>query len=333
MRFRRILLPLIRLWQCSGLCPISVYGSNAISESVETKIGFALSTAITLFLQLFVAVHFFTHSNYYIDWSKSHILGYIRLFGSITLRLHAIVVLIESYAKRSIQLRVLEKFDEIEDIFVVKLKIPTNDERVRRRCRRIIIFWISKYAAFVIVIFVGGIMLFQWVVFYQLMMLFAPVYTCTLFYAQLVVYLDMIKYNLEMINDCLAKLKELPRIRWHHQRHHAITSTDICQQLTHLRRCYGKTWETSSLINRCVRWSLFLGVTSDFTLYVANLYWIRHYIFNAPDKLGALVIFLLWIAINMSNFLLVSRICDQILAEVSTLLGWNRHVNISCKLM
>lgn len=320
MKFRRVLLPLIRLCQCSGLSPISVYRSNATSPFVK-KIGFAILSAVILFSQLLMCVHFFAHSHFYIDWSGSSVLASIQLFTAFTIRLHAVVVLIESYVKRSIQLKMLVKLDEIEIIFVQKLKFETNDVLIRERCRRFIISWMVKFFVPVTVIFFQGIVELKWNVLYIWMMTLAPIHTCTLFYAQWIVYLDMIKYNIESINVCLTKLEESTRIYWLHGHQQPISTAgtkEICRQLIHLRKCYCKTWEASVLVNRCFLWSLLFGVTNDFVLYVTNLYWILHVLVSVPmDKWSSLVIFSLWIGINMSHIILISRLCDQISKEVS----------------
>lgn len=318
MKFRRILFSLIRLCQCSGLCPISVYGSNVNSANAKTKIGFAALTAIIFIVQLLDSVHFFTHTDYYLDWSISAVLSLIFLFVSFTLRLHAVAVLIESYAKRSIQLEVLEKLDEIEQIFVHKLKFKTNDDRLRKRCCQFINGWIVKVSGFIAIVFFAGVSLLRWDILYQLVMTIPPFYTYTLFYVQLMVYLDMIKYNIEAINNCLIAMKKQLRIHPCHRKSHAIISTITCQQLINLRSCYCKTWEASLLINRWVRWSLLFGATNDFVLYVSNLYWILFILFKSTEgKWVSLLVFVLWISIDMSHFVLISRICEQIAGEVS----------------
>lgn len=150
----------------------------------------------------------------------------------------------------------------------------------------------------------------------------APVYTCTLFYAQWIVYLDMIKYNIESINVCLTKLEEPTRkyrLLQHQQAKSTITTKAISRKLIHLRNCYCKSWEASLLLNQCFLWSLLFGVTNEFALYITNLYWILHVLVNVPEEMwSSLVIFVLWIGINMSHFILISRVCDQISKEVST---------------
>lgn len=329
MRFRRVLFPIIRLFQCTGLCPISVYGSNSKSTLKKKSIGFAILSAFIFFVQLFVCVHYFVHSDYYLNWSKSIILSCITLFVSFTLRLHAFAVTIESFAKRILQSQMLEKFDEIETIFTRKLKIKTNDDHLLNRGRRFIIIWIVKYIFLVSIIFFGAILVFSWRYLYQLVMTMAPFFISTLFYAQLMTYLDIIEYNMEEINTSLSKLMDKPQIYWHRQQRNAMLTTevyDICQQLIYLRICYCKTWEATMLINECVRWSLLFAINNDFVLYVTNMFWVLWCLVNVSfDNRISMVIFLTWITINMSHFVLISRVCEQILDQVS---ACNSHNNM-----
>lgn len=320
MRFRQVLFAFIRLCQCSGLCPLSVYGSaEAERSSIENKkCHFAILTAIIFTVQFILSIH------YYIESEKSSLLNYFTLLVSLTIRIHAGMVLIESYANRSIQLQLLEKFDQIEEIFGEKLRIKMNVDRLRRRCGRFIVIWAATFFIFVLTVFLCGLLTSNWQTMFSLAMSITPLYTSTLFYMQLFVYLDLIKYNIETINDCLMKMQNLLSLEWDHlmvsqQRilEVATKTSDICKKLIHLRVCYCKTWEASTLINRCVRWSLLLGINNSFVLYVTNLYWILYsLIYFSPETSVQLVVFILWAVINMSHFVQFSMICNDIMEQV-----------------
>lgn len=258
MRFRRVLFSIVRLCQCSGLCPISVYGSN----TEKKKRAFAALSAVIFIGQTLMCIHFLVHFYNILDWSKP-LFPYIDLCVAFTIRLHVAVVLIESYAKRSIQSKVW----------------------LRDCCHRIIFAWTVKFLILVSVAFVAGILSFNWVLLYRALMTLATFYTSTLFYAQLMIYLSMVEHNIATINECLVKLKDTPRNVWRRQQRHAMLSTDVCQQAIHLRICYCKTWQAAMLINRGMRWSLLLGINNDFVLYVTNLYWMLYLAFNSKTGL------------------------------------------------
>lgn len=321
MRFHRVLIPVIRLCQCSGLCPISVYDING-SPSIEyKKYRFATLTAIICVVQLLVSVHTFTHSENFMDWSRSAVLTSTDLFIAITLRVHAGVVLIELYAKRSIQLELLKKFDEIESIFIEKLKKNTNDECLRRRFRQFIIIWVVKCVILHSTAVLGAIFTFDLQILYStFMVIVPPFYVSTLFYVQLMVYLDVIKYNIESINECLAKLKDslrIYRLRANQQSVRATETIEICRRLMDLRICYCKTWEATMLINRYARWSLLFGINNEFLLFVVNVYWSLYIIIYVPSSLRLMLLLcVLWSAMIMSHFMMLSMICEQILDEV-----------------
>lgn len=98
---------------------------------------------------------------------------------SVTIRVHAGVVLIESYLKRSIQLELLEKFDEIDKIFNEKLKIKTNNDRLRRRFRQSIIFCTAKCFLLLSTVLLGAFLVHSYRLLIAFAMAWAPLYNCT----------------------------------------------------------------------------------------------------------------------------------------------------------
>lgn len=322
MRFRRVLFPLVRVCQYSGLCPISVYGSDTNSALSNKRKRFATLTAAICVVQLLLCIYTFTHTNNIFDSSRSRMFVYTNMYVTFTMRVHAIIVLVESFVKRSIQLELFEKIDEIETIFIEKLNRKSNDERLRRRFRHFVIVWIVKFVVFNLIILLAGILTSEWRIVNALAITCAPLYISTLFYAQLMVYLDVVKYNIESINDCLAKLRDAPRFhwtRWNSQPLPATEMIDVPQQLVYLRICYSKTWEASILINSCVRCSLLLGINNDFVFSVANLYSILYLVFKLPFAMTywRLLVRAMWAGLNVSHVWILSMICEQILEQVS----------------
>lgn len=317
MRLRGVLFSVVRLCQCSGLCPISVYGPN----TKQKKIAFASVTAIIFILQLLMCIHLYVYSeNLY--WPKSTLLPYISWVVTFTMRLHAAIILIESCANRSIQSKLFDKLDDIATIFNQKLRMKTDEDRLRGYCHRFIIAWIVKILLVVCSILMATMLSPKWQQSYRLGMTLAPFCTTTLFSTQLMLYLDTVKYNIETTNEGLMKLMDSPRIVWHRHQRHIMLSThkvDVCEQLVHLRECYCKTWEASMLINRCVRWSLMVGVTNDFIMSITNLYWMLYCTLHGSfDERILLIIATLWVVFIMAHFMLISRICDQISEQVSS---------------
>lgn len=319
MKFRRVLISAVRLFQCSGLCPVSVYEYDPALRKSSGK-WLAVLTATICALNVCLWVYVTMHFVYLVDERKPKIFTFIAWVVSSTIRAHTIAVLIESYTNRAMQLKLLEKLDEIEDIFVYKLHVKSDDVWLRGRCHRFIVVWLLKLALVVFVAFFAAVAVLNLDSLVRLAIMVMPLYTSTLFYAQLAVYLHMVEYNTGKINNCLRRLRDIPRIFWHgHQRHALLTVEmhDVCEQLIHLRICYCKTWQASVLINRCVRWSFLIGVTNDFVLYVANLYWILFSLVQPSfENWLGLGIYVSWISVLMTHFLVITGACDQILEKV-----------------
>lgn len=322
MQFRRALLPLIRLCQCSGMCPISVRGSSGNTTIETNKNRFAALTAAIFVVQSLFCACSLVHSDIYINWKSSTIMNYVSLLVSLTIRFHVGTILIESYVNRSIIWHLLDKYDEIETIFVRKLRLEINSESLRGRCCHHIIVWAIKVGSFTTMVLLSGILLFRWQNIYVLAITFPSFYTSTLFHTQLLAHLEIVKYNLETISECLMKLKPPPRTDWlrlHQKPVLAIDSIEIKRQLIDLRLCYCKTWEASALINRNVRWSLLLGINNDFVFFVSNLYWILYHLIYYMHW-EQIVVYMMFAAINISHFVHISMLCDQIMEQVSTII-------------
>lgn len=322
MQFRRALVPVIRLCQYSGLCPISLLGSSGNATVESNKNRFIAITAAILAVQLFLCIDSLVHTDFYIYWKLSNILNYVTLVVSLTIRLHAATALIESFVNRSIQWRLLEKYDEIEAICVDKLRTTIDVDRLRHRCSYYLIIWAIKVGSFVSIVVLCALLTYNWKAIYVVAVSIASLFTSTLFYTQLLVHLDIVKCGMEMINGRLAKLNSQPRLYWRrlHQRPVPLMDTSyICQHLIHLRLCYCKIWEASMLINRYVRWSLMLGINNDFVFFVMNLYWILYYIvFLSSETWTKLIIYTLWGTLNMSHFAQISTVCNEIMEQVSS---------------
>lgn len=320
MQFRRALFLAVRICQWSGLCPISVYGSNVNATIENRKIHFASLSAVHFIVQLIFSIYTFMVVDYSSQWYGSKLILCTVSFVSFVVRIHAGVVLIESYANRSIHFELLQKLDEIETILVGELKTKINHDRLKRRFCRFIIVWIVLYFGLYLTITFKTILTSDWYYLREFVSGLISCYISSLFFGQYLVYLDVLKYIIEMTNSCLAKLKDSPqfyRLRPHRQH---IESRDICQQLTDLRNCYCKIWKASVLINRCFQWSLLLGVITEFSSSIVSLYWILYTLFNSTPEMDLMMVLTgVAVAITMSNLVLISIICEQIWDQVSTL--------------
>lgn len=326
MSFRAVLVPFIRISQWCGLSPFPLVKEKPKSFWQSEAFQFTAVAVVNLLINLAAC----TSNLIRIVCDHQLVMGHSKLFsythilvGFIT-RIHTITVLIESYSKRSIQMKLFATFDEIEKIFKEKLNLGMDRRQLRIRFSKFIIIWAVKNAAIVILILLGFIE-FTWYTLYVEIMTFVPFYTSALFYAQWMVYADVVRSNIERMNECLAKMndeKGINRLPTDGQIFQvevsSVRTLDEFERLIDLRKCFRKIWYASALINRCFRWSLFIGNSTDLYMLVGNLYWILYHMVALDiDSWYRIAFNAMCAGMISTNVIIMSMICEDINAKVS----------------
>lgn len=325
MLFRTVLSPIIQIYQWSGLSPFSLFTKKHKPVWQNDSFRFIAITAASLLINFIAGIHNLTRFDYKVDGVNSKMVAYTDLLVTIILRIHAITVLIESCLKRSIQSELLATFDEIEQIFAKKLNHQMERRPLRTRFRKFIIICFVKNVTIAFVLIVGVIAMQDLESLYYFFVTCLALYTSTLSYSQWMVYVDVLRYNIERTNDCLMEMGDVNRIdRTHNQTDgyifhiEAFTMSNTYDRLDQLRKCFNKTWLASIQINRCFRWSIFVGSGNQLFLLVINLYWILYLLMNSIFSSWYDIVFCaIWASMILSNFVITSMICEDINAEVS----------------
>lgn len=325
MLFRTVLSPIIQIYQWSGLSPFSLFTKKHKPAWQNDSFRFIAITAANLLINLIAGIHNLTRFDYKANEVNSKMVAYTELLVTIILRAHAITVLIESCLKRSIQSELLASFDEIEQIFTKKLNHQMEKRPLRTRFRKFIIICFGKNVAIACVLILGVIAIQEWESVYYFFVTCLAFYTSTLSYAQWMVYVDVIRYNIERTNDCLMEMGDVDRIDWTQNQTdgyifhiETFTMSNTCDRLDQLRKCANKTWHASIQINRCFRWSIFVGSGNELFLLVINLYWILYCLMNSIFNSWYDIVFCaVWASMILSNLLVTSMLCEDINAEVS----------------
>lgn len=326
MSFRAVLVPFIRFFQWSGLSPFPLAMEKSKSFWQSGAFQFTAVTVVNLLINLAAC----TSNLIRIIYDHQFIMGHSKLFsythiivGFIT-RIHAITLLIESYSKRSIQMKLFTTFDEIEKIFKEKLNREMDKRQLRIRFSKFIIIWVMKNVAVVVLIILGFIE-FTWYTLYVEIITIVPFHTSALFYAQWMMYTDVIRSNIERMNECLAKMSDgkninrFPMVGQIFQvEASSIRTLDEFDRLIDIQKCFGKIWYASALINRCFRWSLFIGTSTDLYQLVGNLYWILYHMLALNiDSWYRIAFGAVCAGMIATNVIIMSMICEDIKAKVS----------------
>lgn len=327
MLFRTVLSSTIRVFRWSGLSPFPLIISKECNSVGRCdSIRYTSMSAIIFLLILFSCILNLRRFDYLLSGMGSSVSDYIELFMILIPRVHTFSALIDSYTNRSNQSRLLTIFDEIGSIFAEKLNIPLEKRQLRTRFWRFINICFVKNMAIASICLLSVVAIQTWASVYYSSMTLLAFYTSTLSYAQWMVYVDVVRYNIERMNASLVKMGDQNRIqRLQEDRYifrveiFSLDAFDTCERLIYLRQCFDKTWQTSRLINRCFRWSLLFGSGNELFLLVVNLYWILYCLVNLRFTVWLDIVFCsIWAVINLSNLFVVSMLCEDIKVKVSS---------------
>lgn len=327
MLFRTVLAPFIRIFQWSGLSPFPLVARKPKTLWQNKTIQILTITLLNIIVNVATGIENLVHNYSYYQPKMGHskLFAHTHILLVFITRINAITVLIESWAKRSTQAELLTTFDEIEDIFANKLHLEMGKCKMRVRLSKFLIIWILKIATIMAFVILHSILVADWHKFYGLIIIVVPFYTTSLFYAQWMMFVDVIRFNIERVNECLMKMNDVKRIdrlpkNGQIFQVEAISNRtiDACERLTSLRQCLSKIWHASRLINRCFRWSFLTGNGYGLYLLVVYLYWILYRMvdlnFGSWTKIA---LYTVGVCIIVTDFLVISLICESIDREVS----------------
>lgn len=329
MLFRTILVPFIRIFQWSGLSPFPVFAKGPKLLWRTETFRFTVITGVILLINFASGIYSLRLAIRFLQLSMGNIklLAYTHMLAGLIVRINVITVLIESFARRSTQAKLLATFDETENIFREKLNVESEKHQLRTRFRTFIIICVIKNATLAVLIVSGFIVTFkfEWLKLYASITIFLQYYTSYLFYAQWMMYVDVVRFNVERVNECLMKISTVERIDRFPMNRPIVQVEpisfhmfDACERLAYLRKCYRQIWQASLLINRCFYWSLFSNISADLYLLVENLYLVLCSMVTLIfGSLYFTVFSATLIGIILSRFSLISMICENINAEVS----------------
>lgn len=319
MSFRAVLAPIIRVFRWVGLSSFPLSHQESESFWREKSLAFAAITIVNVLVNLLMAIEDISEINFARVSFHARIELYVDLVLTCLLRIHTITVLMESCIKRSIQLSLLTTFDGIEAVFAENLNLPV-DNRQLPRFRKFIIISIVQSGLIAVVYIAGVLSQGYWLPMISTMFVLLAFCVISLSNAQWLVFVDAVRFNLERINVCLAKMGDAESQEYMRTVRDipGLNESENGERIVQLRKCLNGTWKASLLINRCFRWSLFIGIGNQLLVLVINLYWILYSLLHMNIAVINQITFCTsWALVILSHFLLMSLICEDINNNVS----------------
>lgn len=264
----------------------------------------------------------------------------IRTFDCAVLtliQLNALVIFIESYAKRSTEIDFLQKINTIDFILEFKIGIHLNYvEQQFCHIKRLVRWLVIDVTVFIVNVtifynFSPENMYMWWTI------LFLSFSVCSIRYCQMVSYVYLIQYRYFRINEFIDKfdlfgqnidvfnidlataIQSLNDNSHYDGRIYNYTSKVVYQKLVDLRRVYRLISSASQNINHMFQWSISSNITNDVLHILINSYWILRLLIEGYKGIAYMIIPGLWTLVNINHLISLSSLCHHASSEVKQL--------------
>lgn len=337
MQFLRTLLPTFFIWQFFSLSPFKLT-RNTLQPKINKKHTYiAMISVVVQFTVLVYGLYDFKH--YTTSENRSVVVFVADIISMALTRITAIVIVIESWLKRSHQIQFLTKIEEIDSIVRTKLMVDLRYDLQQKKYFRGLFVWIGlqvslELAMAIMSWLVGMHILRTYFAFYTI-----PLFMCVMRYHQFISYVDLLHGRYKAINACvesftLTELRNQKKSnplknpkndthftygqtqRTHFRRVRDVEASLVYNKLKHLQRVHRLLVEANKMLSRLFNWSMLFNMTSDFYNLVINSYWVIINFVRGDSKLELIGVFS-WGIFNMIMLISVSKACHSACYEVN----------------
>lgn len=319
------LIPLIRLLQITSLSPFPL---TSLEYTISKRLN--LWSVFSIILLILLTIHGFVDSDFYIasHTSIGKTIIFIKLFG---VRLGHIIILIESFVQRKELMEIVNILSDIDATLLKRLAVDVGHKDLRKLILKCLIsfFVVFLFIEVIVLIITLNISSITFLTFW-LARLFSFSIMC-LRYFQIIIFIYITQSRLLIINSNLTKLDNETFFDSHEK---FVSTIGLLQednrnvlkmqqkkftnfdQITILRKLFGKLWDVSNLINNCFGISLLVCIGNDFGTVTLNGYWM--YLSHKKSKDLAIVwSTALWSIPHITCLFLIARFCYTTVVKVS----------------
>lgn len=238
-----------------------------------------------------------------------------------------LIVFIESYKKRFVQMNFLRQINTIDFILEYKIGIRPDYAKGKRTTIKLLCRWFILSISIFIVNFV--LMYHLYAIAYRWWtVIFASFLIYSLQYHQITTYVDIISQRFNLITQCLNEqthqeiswmnihvdlIKTRKKVRTISQMY---KTGDIHEKLADLKRICHLLSSANQSINEMFKWSIPLIIVNDFLQTIINSYWVLRILFST-DSIDRLVAPLLWTLLNLNHFISLASVCHSATVQVN----------------
>lgn len=290
--------------------------------------------------------------------NESVVMATIDIFSICSVRLLEIVILIEAFSKVHQEQQLMDNFVEIDDIFLYQLNTDMKYSQLRRTAIKRFSTWTGTYLLISGCAVLSAIRTPNFMYFLTWM---PPYLTASLTYFQIILWIDLIRYRLHVLNRLLSELnaKHSSAIEMKRKSSDALsthskgtpspkpppsslqfaTIIDVfgnnnngctntadykCEQFSVFCDLYRRLWAQTQRVNERFTFATVLNIGNDFVAFVLNLYFVFVCILELETHATILMSDFLRLPLSIFHIWMLSRTCDRAIQE-SLKIGHELH--------
>lgn len=322
MHFFDTLSVAFHLWQYLCLSPFSLINHQM---DFSSKNSHRLFSSTIISIQSVSIIICLVFEGNVIESNNSQVVSLLTQSTMALVQFSALMIFIESYKKRFVQMDFLRKINTIDFILEYKIGIEIDYNDQKKSNLRRLFRWLVLSPMIIIL----NLVLFHY--FYNIflwgLIVYASLFIYSMRYFQITSYIIMIYHRYHQINELISNIKL-------HDDNHQSVNVDLAKTLenvhtifqkyktgsiydriNHLRRVCRLLSSANQCINEMFQWSIPLIVANDFLQIIINSFWIiRVIVLFKPKKF--LILPLLWTLLNLNHVFSISSACHHATYEV-----------------
>lgn len=295
---------------------------------------------ISIVIQSIVFVYgLYDFDHYTISVDRSIVVYVADILSMAFIRSIAIIIVIESWLKRSLHIEFLTRIDQIDTITRNKLWIDLRYNLQQRKFFRKLFIWIGAQLSLELAVVVMASLVQLNVLQIYWLLYTVPLFMCLMRYQQFISYVELLHDRFKVLNQYIESLTmtEIPNhsdpeipTNSNDDRHQNISQSQtrnfsrirqveafvIHNKLIHLQRTHRLLIEANVMLCHLFNWSMLLNMGNDFFNVLINLYWVIINFVRNDSKLELIGIFA-WGMFNITMLVTVSKACHWASYEVN----------------
>lgn len=218
-----------------------------------------------------------TRYQFLVECKCIHVFIGFRLILALIFRFCVVVITVESYCHRNVQVEIIAKLLEIDQIFAQKLRLQINYHRLKRSITVVFSKWISIYIGLVSILyatsFFKGVPTEKYI---RLTLFLYPFLKRTLFSSMYTTYAILIRHRIQSLNEAMDSNLLLPHdsafkvsIDRESRNEH---ETFEFRRLIHLWQLFACIHDTVQLINKTFKWSISLNMFANVFIVCVSIF-------------------------------------------------------------